>query len=292
MVARDACGPERGGARAHRRHPAAAADLLRDHAATRGDKPFIVAVDQDGRSVTFRQLWRLSNRMARFLADRNIGPGGRIAVGARRNDPGMERNDDLAQRDELNDALTTLEPFLIARTEMTVAQFARLEAAVAPDLDPLLPVTDVDWFTAQRALGPLQRHEQIFSRQRRLQRDYGIHEIGLLDGPERCRSIQRRPSGDTASRDLVERCHRPLDLGLGIIQVAAQSNVSKSGPLAPHDVFRDRGRRRRRPRRPRGLPLTWKLSRRCSADSDCTRVQNSAFARSNWPDSASSIIKS
>ena len=79
-------------------------------------------------------------------------PGGRIAVGARRNDPGMERNDDLAQRDELNDALTTLEPFLIARTEMTVAQFARLEAAVAPDLDPLLPVTDVDWFTAQRAL--------------------------------------------------------------------------------------------------------------------------------------------
>ncbi len=79
-------------------------------------------------------------------------PGDRVAVGARRNDPGMERNDDLAARDELNDAQTTLEPFLIARTEMTVAQFARLGADAAPDLDPLLPVTDVDWFAATRAL--------------------------------------------------------------------------------------------------------------------------------------------
>ncbi|MGB0629796.1 MAG: class I adenylate-forming enzyme family protein [Alphaproteobacteria bacterium] len=56
------------------------AAMLRDHAEARGDKPFIVAVDQGGRSITFRQLWKLSNRMARFLADRKIGPGGRVAV--------------------------------------------------------------------------------------------------------------------------------------------------------------------------------------------------------------------
>lgn len=56
------------------------ADLLRGHAETRGDKPFIVAVDQGGRAITFRQLWKLSNRIARFLAARDIAAGGRIAV--------------------------------------------------------------------------------------------------------------------------------------------------------------------------------------------------------------------
>lgn len=56
------------------------ASLLRDHAGARGDKPFIVSIDEDGRSITFVQLWRLSNRLARFLSDKGIGPGGRIAV--------------------------------------------------------------------------------------------------------------------------------------------------------------------------------------------------------------------
>ena len=55
------------------------ADLLRDHAGARGDKPFIVAVDEN-RQITFGELWRLSNRLARFLGARGIGPGGRIAV--------------------------------------------------------------------------------------------------------------------------------------------------------------------------------------------------------------------
>ena len=53
---------------------------LRDHADARGDKPFIVSLDEDGRSITFGELWRLSNRLARFLAEKGIGPGGRIAV--------------------------------------------------------------------------------------------------------------------------------------------------------------------------------------------------------------------
>ena len=56
------------------------ASLLQAHATDKPDKPFLVAIDQDGRSLTFAQLWRLSNRLARFLGQRGIGPGGRIAV--------------------------------------------------------------------------------------------------------------------------------------------------------------------------------------------------------------------
>ena len=75
-----------------------------------------------------------------------------------------------------------------------------------------------------------------------------------------------------APRDLVERPHCPLDLGLRCVQVAAQSDVCKRVSVARHQLFLARGRRRRRPpRRPRDFPLTWKLSRRCSADSVCTR---------------------
>ncbi|MFT5486485.1 MAG: acyl-coenzyme A synthetase/AMP-(fatty) acid ligase [Paracoccaceae bacterium] len=64
------------------------ASMLREHAEIRGDKPFIVSIDEPGnedgeenaRSITFGQLWRLSNRLARFLAEKGIGAGGRIAV--------------------------------------------------------------------------------------------------------------------------------------------------------------------------------------------------------------------
>lgn len=61
------------------------AAMLRDHAGARGDKPFIVSIDEAGpdgksRAIAFGELWRLSNRLARLLAARNIGPGGRIAV--------------------------------------------------------------------------------------------------------------------------------------------------------------------------------------------------------------------
>ena len=56
------------------------ADLLQQHATERGQKKFIVSVDEGGRSITFEQLWRLSNRFARFLGERKIGAGGRIAV--------------------------------------------------------------------------------------------------------------------------------------------------------------------------------------------------------------------
>ena len=56
------------------------AALLQNHAEARGDKPFIVAMDQASRAISFAQMWKLSNRLSRFLAARGIGAGGRIAV--------------------------------------------------------------------------------------------------------------------------------------------------------------------------------------------------------------------
>lgn len=79
-------------------------------------------------------------------------PPGRLAIGARHNQPGMERNDDQADVDELNDAMTSLEAFLISRTELTVSQFARLTGQDLPKLDPLQPLSNIDWFTAMTAL--------------------------------------------------------------------------------------------------------------------------------------------
>ena len=79
-------------------------------------------------------------------------PGGRPAIGARREEPGLDRNDPRAHDDELSDATVALEPFLIARREMSAAQFARLTGSRAADVDPGLPQVGVDWRDATRAL--------------------------------------------------------------------------------------------------------------------------------------------
>ena len=56
------------------------AGLLREHARRRPDKPFLVSIDQDGRRLTFGELWRLSNRLARWLGRAGVPAGGRVAV--------------------------------------------------------------------------------------------------------------------------------------------------------------------------------------------------------------------
>lgn len=55
-------------------------EILAGHARSRPDSPFLVSIDQDGRSLSFGGLWRLSNRIARYLAARGVGAGGRVAV--------------------------------------------------------------------------------------------------------------------------------------------------------------------------------------------------------------------
>ncbi|MEK9645783.1 MAG: AMP-binding protein, partial [Alphaproteobacteria bacterium] len=55
------------------------ADQMRACAERFPDKPFIEAINH-GTAITYGEMWQLSNRMARFLAARGVGAGGRIAV--------------------------------------------------------------------------------------------------------------------------------------------------------------------------------------------------------------------
>ena len=77
-------------------------------------------------------------------------PAGRLDQGARRNRPG--ESDALAEPDELDGGSAMLDAFLIARTELTQAQWSRLSGRGAVADDPQLPVTNVDWHTATGVL--------------------------------------------------------------------------------------------------------------------------------------------
>lgn len=93
-----------------------------------------------------------------FKADAGTGvilvllPPGRVTIGARRNQPGMDRNDAHALSDELNNDASQLEAFLISRAELTVVQWARLTGQDLGNPDPQLPVTNLDWHTARAEL--------------------------------------------------------------------------------------------------------------------------------------------
>jgi serine/threonine protein kinase/formylglycine-generating enzyme required for sulfatase activity len=97
----------------------------------------------------------------RIAADAGTGlvlvllPAGRMAQGARRNEPGADGNDDLAQDDELRGGDVALDAFLIARTELTQAHWRRLCGARQFADDPQRPATNID-FAAARTV--LQRH--------------------------------------------------------------------------------------------------------------------------------------
>ena len=94
----------------------------------------------------------------RLAADAGVGvvfvlvPGGRMEQGARRNEPGVDGNDDLAADDELRGGAVVLDPFLVARTELTQAQWRRLAGEGLRGADPLLPATNLDALTLQAAL--------------------------------------------------------------------------------------------------------------------------------------------
>lgn len=79
-------------------------------------------------------------------------PPGRVTIGARRNQPGMDRNDDSANPDELNNKTTQLEAFLVARTELTVMHLARMTGREPGNEDPQRPARNIDWFTARAEL--------------------------------------------------------------------------------------------------------------------------------------------
>ena len=85
-------------------------------------------------------------------------PKGRLTMGALSNEPGMSRNDPDAELDELHGDDVKLEAFLIARTELTFAQWRRLRGdddggeADGDAETAMMPLSDVDWRTARAVL--------------------------------------------------------------------------------------------------------------------------------------------
>ncbi|MCU0864553.1 MAG: protein kinase [Planctomycetes bacterium] len=71
-------------------------------------------------------------------------PGARVQLGARRGQPGMDLDDPFAADDELQGGQAMLSPFLLARTELTAAQWSRLLGPGARLGDPNLPATGID----------------------------------------------------------------------------------------------------------------------------------------------------
>jgi serine/threonine protein kinase len=71
-------------------------------------------------------------------------PGAHVQLGARRGQPGMDHDDPFAADDELGGGQAMLTPFLLARTELTAAQWSRLAGPTARLGDPNLPATGID----------------------------------------------------------------------------------------------------------------------------------------------------
>lgn len=80
-------------------------------------------------------------------------PGGEFRMGAHRGEPGLEQNDPRAEDDELPPHLVRIEPFLLARTELTEAQWLRLQhGSEAGAGAGTLPATGMSWDLAVEAL--------------------------------------------------------------------------------------------------------------------------------------------
>ncbi|HEU4417477.1 MAG TPA: SUMF1/EgtB/PvdO family nonheme iron enzyme, partial [Planctomycetota bacterium] len=79
-------------------------------------------------------------------------PPGSVRMGAYRRDPGLPQNDDTAKDDELDGKLVILDEFLLARTELTEGQWARLSRRPLGDRDALLPAMGIDWDEARTVL--------------------------------------------------------------------------------------------------------------------------------------------
>ncbi len=84
-------------------------------------------------------------------------PAGILRLGTRRGDPGMAGNDDDADDDELGGELVSLDEFLIASTELTRRQWARLGGETV-DGDPRLPAVGIAWTEAVATLARAGLH--------------------------------------------------------------------------------------------------------------------------------------
>jgi len=55
-------------------------EVLAAQAARFGDKPYMVSIDQDEKVLSYRDLWRLGNRMAHFFAQRGLKANDRVLM--------------------------------------------------------------------------------------------------------------------------------------------------------------------------------------------------------------------
>ncbi|MFM1872740.1 MAG: hypothetical protein RL398_2162 [Planctomycetota bacterium] len=79
-------------------------------------------------------------------------PPGTVRLGAHRNEPGLPQNDPWAAEDELRGETVRLDAFLIAKTELTVAQWRRLRGETFDGGAPDLPARAMPWTEAVDAL--------------------------------------------------------------------------------------------------------------------------------------------
>ncbi|MCA8975803.1 MAG: protein kinase, partial [Planctomycetes bacterium] len=80
-------------------------------------------------------------------------PAGTFRIGSFRGEPGLAQNDPMAADDELHGTLTSLDDFMLARTELTRAQWSALTDTAVPDPGTAeLPMTGIDWHSARAAL--------------------------------------------------------------------------------------------------------------------------------------------
>ena len=54
--------------------------LLAEQAAAYGDKPYMVAIDQDEKILSYNDLWRLGNKMAHYFRDRGLKANDRVLM--------------------------------------------------------------------------------------------------------------------------------------------------------------------------------------------------------------------
>ncbi|MDA0653129.1 MAG: class I adenylate-forming enzyme family protein [Proteobacteria bacterium] len=54
--------------------------LIADQAAAFGDKPYMVAIDQDEKTLSYNDLWRLGNKMAHYFRERGLKANDRVLM--------------------------------------------------------------------------------------------------------------------------------------------------------------------------------------------------------------------
>jgi len=95
--------------------------ILADQAQAFGDKPYMISIDQNDKVLSYRNLWRLGNRMAYFFRDRGLKANDRILMLS-------ENSAEFLAVQRVGATIAT------ANVEMNRAHIAGIISAIAPKL--------------------------------------------------------------------------------------------------------------------------------------------------------------